>query len=532
MGLHRADKEFRHPGISYLDYKQIDMDRVLTGFLPRLWWRGSSSVLVGSRSDLAVDDFVASFLEHPDRFENFDRDTTYRWLETHLLDLVNRGQPTQAVAGLRPLHGFTYRFRVARRSRPYGADEQLYWMIYHATGDLGSATLDHLKRFFFAGVDPRTALPSGEEIDLETQALISLSEAEKSHITDREASGRDRRPYPPLDQNAADRLAEDILRLLYHQHVIPRSVLVEHLKILFAFHLTLYHLQLMVLLPARVAGARAEDGGQHGLFVDVAGIPGTACAKLAERSARRWYGRIPAFIQATFTVRKLDDFAQYLLNLGRLRRGSDGLITVGQLLTLLGPDYRTERDQFAGSRLARSLEAIQGPDGNLDPQTTDLVALGLDPFTTYIEVITAQRMAFHRKYLTECLDTLLLKNRAGALIAQPRRGERRFVLDSRLVEVLLQLTLLQPDRRGGWHTVPLRVDEFLTVLKDRYGIYIDELPRGGHLGRPEIVHQAALRENRAAFVTKLREIGFYADLSDAYLTQTITPRYQLGTGTS
>jgi hypothetical protein len=34
-----------------------------------------------------------------------------------------------------------------------------------------------------------------------------------------------------------------------------------------------------------------------------------------------------------------------------------------------------------------------------------------------------------------------------------------------------------------------------------------------------------LRDNRAAFIARLREIGFYSDLSDAYLTQTITPRY-------
>ena len=43
---------------------------------------------------------------------------------------------------------------------------------------------------------------------------------------------------------------------------------------------------------------------------------------------------------------------------------------------------------------------------------------------------------------------------------------------------------------------------------------------------------AALRDNRAAFTARLREIGFYSDLSDAYLTQTITPRYTIGTETS
>lgn len=531
MGLHKDDREFRHPGISYLDYKQIDMDRVLTGFLPRLWWRGSPSVLVGAPSNLGVEEFVESFLTHPERFENFNREITYRWVETHLLDLVNRGRPTQAVAGLRPLHGFTYRFRVTRRSRPYGADEQLYWMIYHASRDKGATALDHLKRFFFAGVDPRTALPSGgDEIDVETQALISLSEAEKSHITDREAGGRAQRPYPPLDPLASNRLADDVLALLYHQEIIPRSVLVDHLKILFAFHLALYHLHLMLSLPAQLAGTDAGAAGRGGLFVDVAGVPATDCARLAERSARRWYGRIPAFVQATFTVKKLDDFARHLLKLGKLRRGSDGLLSVDQLVELLGSPHRAERDRFAGARLARVLEAVQGPDGELDPQTADLVGLGLDPFTTYIEVITAHRVAFHRKYLIDCLDTLLLKNRPGALVAQPRRGQRRFVLDSRLVEVLLQLALLRPDGRGGLRTVPLRVDEFMTILKDRYGLYIDEFPPGGDLGRPTIADQTALRHNRAAFVARLREIGFYADLSDAYVTQTITPRYRLGAG--
>jgi hypothetical protein len=137
-------------------------------------------------------------------------------------------------------------------------------------------------------------------------------------------------------------------------------------------------------------------------------------------------------------------------------------------------------------------------------------------------VVTHYRVKFHRQYLTECLDTLLLKNRPGAMIAQPRNGTRRFTLDSRLLEVLLQLSLLSPDSFG---TVPLRVDEFLAVLRDRYGLYIDQLPEGDGFGPAIITDHAALRDNRAAFIARLREIGFYSDLSDAYLTQTITPRY-------
>lgn len=527
MGLHRDDKEFRHAGISYLDYKQVDMDRVLTALLPRLWWKGSPSVLIGSPRDLDIEAFVSTMASQPQWFEGFDHDITYRWAETHLLDLVNRGKPSQAVAGLRPLHGFTYRFRVARRSRPYGADEQLYWMIYHTSGGRGAKILDHLKRFFFAGVDPWTDKPSaGTEVDVETQALINLSEAVKGDITDREARVKDRKVYPPLDPAASELLTDDITRLLYHQGLIPRSVMVDHMKILFAFHLARYHLRIAKSLPAWVTGDRSLAGG--GFFLDVAGVPGSSAARLAERSAQVWYGRIPAFVQATFTVRKLDDLAAHLVKIGKLRKPPGDVFSVEQLLGLLGPGYKTDRARFAESRLPRVLEGGPNSDDDFDRDISDLLQLGLDPFTTYIEIITAFRVGFHRRYLTDCLDSLLLKHRPGAMIAQPRRGQRRFILDSRLLEVLLQLALLQPDGTGGLRTASIRVDEFLTILRDRYGIYIDELPTADGFERPSITDQMALRENRAAFIGRLREIGFYNDLSDAYLTQTIAPRYRIG----
>ena len=524
MTLDRRDKEFRHQGVSYLDYKQVEMDRVLTALLPRLWWDGRRSVLARS-SDLTVDDFVTTIGEHPAAFVNFDPAVTHRWLETHLLDVVNRGKATQAVAGLRPLHGFTYRFRNARRSRSYGADEQLYEMLSHASGQRGTLSIQMLKGFFFAGVDSRTEIPRlGTEIDVETQALISLSEAVKGDITDRAANDRDRRSYPPLYQEASELLADDVLRLLFHRELIPRSVMVDYLKILFAFHLALYQLRIMKLLPAMVRGDQVGPGG--GIFLDVAGIPDTSAALLAERSAAIWFGRIPTFVRATFTVKKLDDLAQHLVRRNQLRRPPAGLFKVDDLLNLLGPKYREERVRYASGRLT-AIDSSRAPGEEEDARISQLLQLGLDEFTTYIEVITAYRNAFHRKYLTGCLDSLLLKNRPGAMITQPRGGERRFVLDSRLLEVLLQLSLLREGDDFRYYTASLRVDEFLGILRDRYGLHIDSFPVADGFERPNVTDQAALRANTAAFVARLREIGFYTDLSDAYLTQTITPRYTI-----
>jgi hypothetical protein len=185
---------------------------------------------------------------------------------------------------------------------------------------------------------------------------------------------------------------------------------------------------------------------------------------------------------------------------------------------------REERLRYAAGRLS-AIDATRISGEDEDNEYTQLLQLGLDEFTTYVEVITHYRIKFHRQYLTECLDTLLLKNRAGAMIAQPRGGDRRFTLDSRLLEVLLQLSLLKADTSDRFSTASLRVDEFLGILRDRYGLYIDQLPEGDGLGPAIVTDHAALRENRTAFISRLREIGFYSDLSDAYLTQTITPRY-------
>ncbi|CNE22018.1 Uncharacterised protein [Mycobacterium tuberculosis] len=522
MALSRTDKEFRHPGVTHVDYKQLDMDRVLTGFLPRLRYDGAPSKLTGRGRDVTVDDFVETMAEHPELFEGFDKEVARRWVETHLVDMVNRGKATQAVAGLRPLHGYTYRFRNARRSRPYGADEQLYSMIKHAPPRYGD-TLTLLWRFFFAGVDPGTGVPlTDAQVDVETQALISLSEAVKGDIPDHKGA-RGRWEHPPLYPEASELLADDVVRLLFHRELIPRSVLVDYLKILFAFHLGLYHLQIMKVLPELVRGGKARPDG--GFFLDVAGVPGTTAARLAEHSAAVWYGRIADYIPATFTVKRLDDFAAYLVKRRKLRTPQAGRFSIADLLKLNGRAHAKDLANFAESRLASVLDVTRGDDDDLSPEIAQLLELGLGPFDTYIEVITAYRRDFHRKYIRQALDSMLLKDRPGAMLAQPKRGERRFVLDGRLLEVLLQIALLRPGGRQGFHTEPLRVDEFLAFLEARYGLYIDRLPPGDGFGRPSIIEQRALRDNTRAFTTRLREIGFYSDLSDAYLTQTITPRY-------
>lgn len=384
-------------------------------------------------------------------------------------------------------------------------------------------------------------------LDVETQALLRLLD----QVEDAPDTKSGRETFPPLCVGAADLLAEDVQRLLFYQRFIPRSVMVDYLKVLIAFHLGLYHLRLFKLLPALVRRKGADPTCSTsacpmnpkspdnpfgdcpyriGMVVDVAGQPGTPMAALAERSADAHYRRIPTFLRAYFATKKLDEFATDLVRRGKLTKPPSGDFSVGEVLQLLDAPLKAEREKFFGQRVSSLLEETSGAkDAELDPEVKAVTEMGLSEFDAYIEMIVALRGRFHRQYTVECLDSILLKNRPGALLAQGRtkNAPRRFVLDSRLLEVLLQIAVLKPGGAAGFHTAELRVDELLVFLRERYGIFIDQLPRGDGFSTTSIEDRRALRDNARAFTARLREVGFYRDLSDAYVTQTITPRYRI-----
>jgi hypothetical protein len=102
-------------------------------------------------------------------------------------------------------------------------------------------------------------------------------------------------------------------------------------------------------------------------------------------------------------------------------------------------------------------------------------------------------------------------------------------MGSLLLEVLLQIGVLETTP-SGFRTRSMRVDELLMFLRERYGICVDVLPRGDGFTETSITERAALRENLDSFKRRLRELGFFRDLSDAYVAQTVEPRYAIAAG--
>jgi len=544
------DREFRFPQISYVDYKQIEIDRTLLNLFPRLKYNGYLGRVKKQPFQLTIEEFLAEFTDekYKDVFVGFaeHKEILYKWLETDLLDLVNRGHPTkQAVVSPRPLHGNTYKFRNAPHARDYGTAEQVYWMLDHA--QKGTVALSELKKFLFLGLDSYTdKIQLTTKIDVETQAILFLDEQVKDDISD---SSKNLERYPPLCIHQANIFAEDILCLLAYENYIPRSVLVDYLKTLFAFHLALYHLHLFKLLPELVKrqrsgltcqvkgcplalakmSAQADCAYHTGLVVEMGEPSNTHMMELACRSADTHYRRIPSFIQAQFIIKNLDDMAKALDKISKVSLPAKGYFSVVELLPFMDNAYSNERNNFFEKRRLELIEKSER-NGELSPELKRVKDVVSDHFEACIEMLMVERGSFYRRYITECIDSLLLKNRESGLLHRSRTREtqrqRRFTLGSRLLEVLLQIVVLKP-QGTSFVTREVRVDDLLAFLRKRYGLYIDCLPAGDGFGRPSITDLQALSRNKEAFKMRLREIGFFQDLSDAYVTQTIIPRYTI-----
>ncbi len=547
MPIKGRDREFRIPKVSYLDFKHIEMDRVLTMLFPRLKYRGFGSRRPPRGGEISIDEFLKEFLDHPEWFSGFDQhpDIVRAWIETDLMDMVNRGKSNQALAAPRPLHGNTYKFRNTKHTRDYGAAEQIYWMLFYARRTKGETVCRNLKQFFFQGIDLVTdRYDSHASVDVETQAILRLDHQVTQDMKDSKEPSR----FGPLCIGQADIMADDILRLLAYEPYIPRSVLVDYLKTLMAFHLAIYHLKLLQLVPALVKQRsgndlcaisqcpinpgleNALDGCPYrvALVVDMGDVNNTHMAELARKSADRLYRQIPAFVHANFIVKKLDEMAEYLSKkTGRIAAPESGVFNTGDLVSLLKPEYDTERQAYFKFRLASLIEESTTGKEDMDPEIREVTAMGLGEFESFIEILMAYRGKYHRQYITECLDSLLLKNKENGLLAQSRTkgSPRRFVLGSKLLEVLLQLAVLNQEE-GHFVTREVRIEELLSFLRNRYGLYIDRLPERAQ-ANSSILDKRALRLNLETFKRRLREIGFYEDLSDAYVTQKVSPRYMI-----
>jgi hypothetical protein len=247
---------------------------------------------------------------------------------------------------------------------------------------------------------------------------------------------------------------------------------------------------------------------------------GSGPGRLARASAAAVLDGLPRYVRAVFVVNQLKDFA----GLHDRMLGTVGRRSVDKLLELVR-EPPPDMDGFFEGQILEMLR-LEDPDEERT-QTVDLILREeISPLQKLVELICSKRLPIERRRLVDLIDSLTQKNRPGGFMRQTagQGAPRWFALDSHLLETLAQIAVVDRGSDGHLRTRVVLLSYFIDWLRTRYGFVI-HAPSHRRAVPPD--EYPAWQENERQFRRRLHEIGFFTDLSDAYNSQTLRPRYQV-----
>ena len=514
--LNKKESVFRNELIFAVDAKAVNLDNTLTNLFMMLRFEGKR-VKTGRGRDVKTYDLdvlkkYLEALEDTGDISGFkdNLDAANDWLRSNLVNMVFRGNlPKERISSLRPIHLESYKIRNPRHSRDYNTADQVYLMLRKRP-----EILNELKSYLSKGWDTATTnISNNQQLDVDSVGILQLIKNIKApHLESPNEINRLR----PVLESQADLFCEDIHRLLVYREVIPRSVFIEYLRTLIGFHLSLYTQKIIHLLPVMLKEKTTEIQDNWSVIVDVTGNLESEVSRFACADMEKTINGLYDYFKATFQINALQM---------RLEFSGRTLENIDELLALYA-NPPADFDAFYGAKLSTILENLEADD---KPAVMDNIQYEDTNFDKYVQVLLKARGAYQYKYYIQLLDNISMKNSEYGFLAdgKSRKHPRRAVLGSKLLETLVQLLMLELDSKthNGFRTRSLSIEELMEKLKERYGIIINGLNEECFSDADVQVH-VAFKENVDAFKNKLRQIGFYTDLSDAYILQKIRPRYK------
>jgi len=509
--LPRGQSEYRNPLVSFIDPKTIDIERTMVNLFELLRHKGNRAasrlgtitidrLLKKQFPELAAAGTVHGF--------NGNEDAVRWWLRSNLVDFVKRGKgPDEEIfASLRPIHIKSSLIRNSKNLKDYFASEQVYNLL-----STDVRVREMLTQFASEGWQDGT-VSKKTDIDIDSLGILRLVEG----ISDVPVPEKDNPYHATISsffKDSAKTYCDDIHALLRYRNDVPRHVLLEYIRTISAFHLALYHIQLFVNLPKITQFDLPELDKKIPLVVDVTDNPDSHTANLAMQSAQSILDSIMDYLRMVF---KINIALRYL----RLDYGSDSHLQKAIEL-LRNPDEKFQAYCQAQTDQSVTLETQQDRD-----DFSNIIELYDSNLDQYAEIMAFTRGKSLYGFLVRMFDSFTLKNlESGCLAAgKSRRHKRRFVLGSKLLETLIQICVLRQEG-ADYRTEPVSIENFMHWLENRYGLIISGINNTDF--PQDISTNKAFLENIQKFKDKLRQIGYYNVLSDAFILQKIRPRYDL-----
>ncbi|MDC1188651.1 hypothetical protein N8089_02545 [Flavobacteriales bacterium] len=513
--LNKEESLFRNDLIFTADAKAVNIDNTLVNLFMLLKHNGvrpKQRARSGGSTFIELDTLkkVFSKLEEEGSIKGFkdNPDAAELWMRSNLVNMVFRGNvDKEKISSLRPIHLESYRVRNAANTRDYNTADQVYLML-----GANPTVKEDLKNFLMEGWDQTTnKINVGNGLDVDSLGLLHIIKNVKPGFLE---SNSTLNQITPILQKQAELFCDDVRRLLVYKRLIPRNVLIDYLKTITSFHLSLYIQKLVHFLPKMVESGNTDIADDWNIVLDATDNYESKVARLAADDAESLTNKIYDYVKSTFQVNAA------LRRLKLDKTNSENLTKALKILQEKPSDFEI----YFETQWDNLYNSLEEEDKLL---IKDMVKYEDTYFDRYIELILKARGTYQYRYHIQLIDNLSQKNNERGFMAQgrSRKHPRRFVLGTRLLETLVQILVLE-SKDNQFQTRSLSIEELVSNIRDRYGLVINGLNEE-RFADADLQTHLAFKENMEAFKMKLRQIGFYNDLSDAYILQRIRPRYEL-----
>ncbi len=514
MKLNSKESILRNELIFAPDAKSVNIENILLNLFMLLKANGLRPKMLLSAEEKNQEDNIDlvlkyfSVLEDKKEVSGFHdyKDAVQAWVRCNLVNMVNRGKSGEKVSSLRPIHLESYKIRSAKHARDYNTADQVYLML-----NASPTVKQELINFLSEGWDKTTGqIGNVSGLDIDSYGILTLIKNRKTKEIPQNPTSISH--VKPLLENQANLFCEDVRRILLYKNVIPRAVLLDYIKTIISFHLSLYLQKLVHLLPKMVKAGTKDVTDDWPIVLDLTDNLDSEISRIAIEDADKVINGFRDYLKATFQINTA------LAKLGLQKDNSKNLD--------LALSYLKENSVDLESYCLAQWNNLQ-----LEEDEEETVKSFSQYESTYfgkwIELIMQQKGGMQYKRHIELFDRLSFKNNERGLLAQgrSRKHPRRFVLGTKLLETLTQISLLD-DSGSTIASRSLSIEELTSFLRTRYGLVINGLNES-RFDNADIKVIEAFKENMDTLKRKLRQIGFYNDLSDAFILQKIRPRYKV-----
>jgi len=343
----------------------------------------------------------------------------------------------------------------------------------------------------------------------------------------------------PLSQKAAKYFSKDLSVFLQaYGNVIPRHALIPMLESCLALGMSNIFFSTAALALSwdkKNDINLAKDDHPWPMFVDCSSGANNDLRRLAEESFEDCYRRLDRLPITLMTMRILDQAVSYDEDMRSEVKALKANPNSEAFLNLLGSvrDGSHENANYLNKELKKKCRELAEAFDEDDEQLSIAELLrnpDVDPATRLGESLVAlMGDNLNRSHFQRAAESCLMldspcglakKRKIGVTMIGKKRltDARSIVLTNTMIDFLVHRHLRK--EKKGKSTRDLSLQQFLTLLRERYGLYVDRAPEGLPIANDYLAANKKFLERR------LRDLGLLVGVNDAETMKRLTARYQ------